>query len=80
MNEHAQALGRLAKGHPKQITPAESERRRQSLSIARAFRRAKPEQIDRLLAEVQGPPLTEEIRAQLQAKVAEVFGKPEDKP
>lgn len=39
MNPHAQALGRLGRGHPKRISLAESERRRQSLALARQKRR-----------------------------------------
>jgi hypothetical protein len=38
MNEHAQALGRLAKGHPKHITPIDRERRRKLLAEARKRR------------------------------------------
>jgi len=38
MNEHAQALGRLAKGHPKHITPIDRERRRRLLAEARKRR------------------------------------------
>jgi len=42
LNEHAQALGRLAKGHPKHITPIDRERRRKLLAEARKRRWLKP--------------------------------------
>jgi hypothetical protein len=38
MNEHAQALGRLAKGKPKTLTEAERQRRREAIKQARKFR------------------------------------------
>jgi hypothetical protein len=38
MNRAAQALGRLARGVPKSYTPAELERRKQRLALARAKR------------------------------------------
>jgi hypothetical protein len=38
MNKAAQQLGRLAKGKPKRISQAESERRRASLAEARKRR------------------------------------------
>lgn len=73
-NPHAQALGRLARGHPKRISPAESERRRQSLALARQKRyKVTPDELEVLQVIDAAPLLTDEIRARLQAKVAEVF-------
>jgi hypothetical protein len=41
-NPHAQALGRLAKGIRKRLTPAERERRRAQLARVRKRRWRKP--------------------------------------